>query len=167
VDESLGQALEFSLPDEAATIELGQLVARELPADASGWLILLAGELGAGKSTFARALIRALGHDGSVPSPTYTLVEPYDLEQGSVYHVDLYRIASAEELEFLGWDELGSGLRLVEWPERVPSLFDAADLLLRLAYDGGGRRARLSAGTDRGAAWLARLPVATLGSGTA
>lgn len=163
----LGQRLEFALPDEAATIELGQLVARELPADASGWLILLAGELGAGKSTFARALIRALGHDGAVPSPTYTLVEPYELAQGAVYHVDLYRIGSAEELEFLGWDDLASGLRLVEWPERVPGLFDEADLVLRLAYDGAGRRAAFSAATDRGAAWLAKLPIATQGSGTA
>ncbi|MDZ7770798.1 MAG: tRNA (adenosine(37)-N6)-threonylcarbamoyltransferase complex ATPase subunit type 1 TsaE [Woeseiaceae bacterium] len=110
-----------ALPDPPATNALGGLLAAALPDDYRGWLVLLQGELGAGKSTLARALLTALGHDGLVPSPTYTLVEPYELPRGSVYHVDLYRISSADELHFLGFDELREGLMLVEWPKLVRS----------------------------------------------
>ncbi len=141
------------LADESATIELGTQLARQIPERAAGWLILLQGELGAGKSTLARALIRGLGHDGPVPSPTYTLVEPYELAGGTVYHVDLYRIGSAEELEFLGWDELSDGLLLVEWPERVPGLFAQADVLIRLDYQASGRVATIVAQSERATAW--------------
>ncbi len=107
------------LADEAATIELGRELLNVLPDDLAGWTVLLTGELGAGKSTFARALIRAAGHDGAVPSPTYTLVEPYNLARGRIYHIDLYRVSDEEELRYLGWNELDDGCRLVEWPERV------------------------------------------------
>ena len=88
------------LSDEAATIAFAERLHAALPADVAGWTVLLDGELGAGKSTLARALIRAMGHIGVVPSPTYTLVEPYQLPAGSVYHVDLYRISAEEELRF-------------------------------------------------------------------
>lgn len=152
--------LKLLLPDEAATIALGTQLAQELPKDAAGWLLLLQGDLGAGKSTLARALIRELGHDGPVPSPTYTLVEPYTLPAGPVYHVDLYRIGSADELEFLGWDELGDGLLLVEWPERAPELLEQADLLMQLEYAASGRLATISARTERAVAWLASLDLA-------
>lgn len=145
------------LPDPAATGEFGGLLAAALPDDYRGWLVLLQGELGAGKSTLARALLSALGHDGPVPSPTYTLVEPYELPRGNVYHVDLYRIASAEELHFLGFDELREGLMLVEWPERVPGLIDDADLLVALAYDSDGRRAAVTACSARADALVRSL----------
>ena len=112
------------LPDERATIELAGRFAAALPDSLAGWTVLLAGELGAGKSTFARALIRTLGHSGPVPSPTYTLVEPYQVPRGPIYHVDLYRVASDDELRYLGWNEIDDGLRLVEWPERAPGLAD-------------------------------------------
>ena len=150
----------LSLPDEAATVKLGELLARQLPADSTGWLLLLQGELGAGKSTLARSIIRSLGHRGPVPSPTYTLVEPYALAAGPVYHVDLYRIGSEDELEFLGWDDLADGLSLVEWPERVPSLLQKADVVAELRYLGQGRAVALSAATGRGEAWLAGLSLA-------
>ena len=154
--ESLSRAVrEFELANEAATRRLGAALATALPSPAAGLLVTLSGELGAGKSTLARALLVALGHDGPVPSPTYTLVEPYELDAGNVYHVDLYRIGSADELEYLGWDELADGLRLVEWPERVAGLADSADLAVELGYAGDGRRARLTAGSERGAALLA------------
>ena len=78
----------LELPDEAATARLATRLLDVLPHELAGWTILLSGELGAGKSTFARALIRALGHSGAVPSPTYTLVEPYDLPRVYVYHVE-------------------------------------------------------------------------------
>jgi len=142
----------ISLPDEAATIALAESIAAALPDRFGGWTLLLAGELGAGKSTLARALIHALGHQGAVPSPTYTLVEPYGLSGGTVYHVDLYRVADPDELHYLGWNELDAGLRLVEWPDRAPSLESSADLAIDLAYAGDGRRATLRALSERGSA---------------
>lgn len=139
-----------ALPDAAATAALGQALALHLPEDVRGWTILLEGELGTGKSTLAGGLIRALGHDGPVPSPTYTLVEPYEIGGRTVYHVDLYRLGSPEELEFLGWSDLYDGLLLVEWPQRVPELAARADLVVRLRYADGGRTAELRARSARG-----------------
>lgn len=140
----------LELPDERATAALGAAIASALPGRVGGWVILLSGELGAGKSSLARALLRSLGHEGSVPSPTYTLVEPYDLVCGDVYHIDLYRISDPEELEFLGWSDLRDGLLLVEWPERVAGLAAEADLEIDLEYAGAGRRARLRGLSERG-----------------
>lgn len=137
------------LPDEAATIALGQDVLAALPDNLAGWTLLLTGELGAGKSTFARALIRAAGHTGAIPSPTYTLVEPYSLPRGNVYHVDLYRVSDEEELRYLGWNELDDGCRIVEWPDRALGLAARADLSLTLSYAGEGRRAELIALSER------------------
>jgi tRNA threonylcarbamoyladenosine biosynthesis protein TsaE len=145
------------LADAAATTALAAEFRTRLPADTAGWLVLLEGELGAGKSSFARALITALGHEGPVPSPTYTLVEPYEVPGATVYHIDLYRVSSAEELPFLGFDELDDGLRLVEWPERVPGLAAAADLRLRLSYAGTGRDAELTGLSGRGRAVVAAM----------
>jgi len=138
------------LSDEAATAALGKALADAMPPDIGGWLILLSGELGAGKSALARALLRAMGHTGPVPSPTYTLVEPYELRHGNVYHIDLYRIRDPGELEFLGWSDLRDGLVLVEWPERSPALAAEADLEIRLTYAGTGRRAELCGLSARG-----------------
>ena len=138
------------LPDEDATIELAGRLGAAFPDSLAGWTVLLAGELGAGKSTFARALIRALGHSGPVPSPTYTLVEPYQVPQGPIYHIDLYRVTADDELRYLGWNELDDGLRLVEWPERAPGLAEHADLQLNLTYVGAGRAAELEALSEKG-----------------
>lgn len=151
------KARKLHLPDEAATIDLARRLQQALDGSLAGWTILLEGELGAGKSTFARGLIRALGHEGAVPSPTYTLVEPYELPAGTIYHVDLYRISDAEELRYLGFNELADGLRLIEWPDRSPGLTEAADLRIRLAYDGEGRRATLEGLSDRAADVVDRL----------
>ncbi len=145
------------LPDEAATIAFGREVLAALPADLAGWTLLLSGELGAGKSTFARALIRAAGHTGAVPSPTYTLVEPYSLSRGNVYHVDLYRVSDEEELRYLGWNELDDGCRLVEWPDRAPGLAARADLSLTFTYRGSGREVRVDALSERAAAVVEAL----------
>ncbi len=148
----MGQSL--SLPDAGATEALAATLAEALPEDARGLTILLEGELGAGKSTFARAMLKALGHDGTVPSPTYTLVEPYEFPNYTIYHIDLYRIESADELEFLGWTDMEDGLKLIEWPERVLHLGRKADIRIKLRYAGDGRTAELEALSERGAAVL-------------
>ena len=145
---------EASLADEAATKRLGAALARSLPDDSRGLLLSLSGQVGAGKSTLVRALLRALGHDGPVPSPTYTLVEPYEIDGRFVYHVDLYRISDPGELEFIGWSDLREGLVLVEWPEKVRGLAAAADVTIELEYAGDGRVARLASAGARGDAWL-------------
>ena len=145
------------LPDEAATIGFGREVLDALPDDLAGWTVLLSGELGAGKSTFARALIRAAGHVGPIPSTTYTLVEPYSVSRGNIYHVDLYRVSGEEELRYLGWNELDDGCRLVEWPDRAPGLVAQADVALALRYETHGRAAELTGLSDRGRELVATL----------
>ncbi len=139
----------MELRDAAATEKLGRDLATLLPEDPRGWMILLQGELGTGKTTLARSMLRALGHDGIVPSPTYTLVEPYRIDDRTVYHVDLYRIADATELEFLGWSDLRDGLLLIEWPDRVDGLIRQGDVLIELSYSGTGRNAEISGLSDR------------------
>lgn len=145
------------LPDEQATIGLACEVYRALPRDRAGWTVLLTGELGAGKSTFARALINAAGHSGSVPSPTYTLVEPYKLASGNIYHIDLYRVSSEDELYYLGFDELDDGLCLVEWPDRASRLAGEADLIVELRYRGSARQATLIGCSERGLALTQKI----------
>lgn len=146
------------LPDDAATGAFATDLAAALPESIGGLTLLLRGELGTGKSTFARALIRALGHSGPVPSPTYTLVEPYEVSPGVIYHIDLYRVSDEEELRFLGWTELEEGLRIVEWPDRAPGIAAEADLLLTLNYQEPGRQADLEGLSAAGAEILAKLP---------
>ena len=140
----------MELRDAAATEKLGRDLVKILPEDPGGWMILLQGELGTGKTTLARSMLRALGHEGLVPSPTYTLVEPYRIDDRTVYHVDLYRIADASELEFLGWSDLRDGLLLIEWPDRIDGLTGQGDLLIELSYSGDGRNAEITGLSDRG-----------------
>jgi tRNA threonylcarbamoyladenosine biosynthesis protein TsaE len=143
------------LSDNEATEALGQALARTRPPFA---VVHLQGDLGAGKSTLARALLRDLGVSGAIRSPTYTLVERYPVEGGEAWHLDLYRIGDAGELEFLGLDEGAAVLWLVEWPERGGATLPAADLHVALAVDGAGRSARLTGVSPVGDAWLARMP---------
>ena len=145
------------LLNEAATIAFAEEIYAEMAGDLVGWTVLLRGELGAGKSTFARAFIKAAGHTGAVPSPTYTLVEPYNLRSVNIYHVDLYRVSSEDELRYLGWNELDDGFRLVEWPDRAPGLVDAADLSLELQYAGDSRILSIEALSDRGSALIQKI----------
>lgn len=110
----------FPLPDLAATDRLAARIAAGLQ---TGSLVALKGELGAGKTTLARAILRDLGVTEHVPSPTFTLVQSYETAKGPVFHFDLYRIEEARELEELGFDEaLDQGIVLVEWPERAEGL---------------------------------------------
>ncbi|WP_394696790.1 tRNA (adenosine(37)-N6)-threonylcarbamoyltransferase complex ATPase subunit type 1 TsaE [Pseudoxanthomonas japonensis] len=142
------------LPDNDATEALGQALARTRPAAA---VVHLQGDLGAGKSTLARALLRTLGVAGAIRSPTYTLVERYPVEGGEAWHLDLYRIGDAGELEFLGLDEGAAVLWLVEWPERGAAALPAPDLHVALAVEGTGRSASLSGASAVGEQWLGRL----------
>lgn len=146
--------LQLRLADPDATVALGQALARSRPAHA---VVHLHGELGAGKSTLARALLRELGVQGTIRSPTYTLAERYPLAQGGeALHLDLYRIGDAGELEFLGLDAADAVLWLVEWPERGAGALPTADLQLTLALTmgGTGRAVTLHAKTAAGLAWL-------------
>ncbi|MDJ0813577.1 MAG: tRNA (adenosine(37)-N6)-threonylcarbamoyltransferase complex ATPase subunit type 1 TsaE [Woeseiaceae bacterium] len=145
------------LPEPESTDQFARRVSGALPANTAGWTLLLEGDLGSGKSTFARALIRALGHQGAVPSPTYTLIEPYDVSGRVIYHVDLYRVTEESELRYLGWTDLEDGLRLVEWPDRSPGLASRADLRLSLEYADPGRTATLEGLSDRGRALVTAL----------
>ena len=143
--------IELALDDEAATIALARTLAATQPRPAA---VYLHGDLGAGKSTLARALLRALGVTGTIRSPTYTLVEQYPLAQGgTALHLDLYRIGDPGELEFLGLDG-DIRLWLVEWPQRGQGALPPADLDIELAVEGEGRRCRLQPRTATGRAWV-------------
>ena len=139
--------------DAAATEALGARVAARC---ARGTRIHLDGELGAGKTTFARGFLHALGYADKVCSPTYTLVESYQTRVGPVFHVDLYRLKSAEELEVMGFRDYfdGSGICLVEWAERAKSLLGTPDLHVLLQPQGTGRALEFAAHTASGRAAL-------------
>jgi tRNA threonylcarbamoyladenosine biosynthesis protein TsaE len=144
---------ELALVDEAATQAIAKLLAKGVDG---GLVIYLHGDLGAGKTTFARAFLQALGVGERVKSPTYSLVESYELPGQVAWHLDLYRIADPGELEWLGLDALSddASLVLVEWPERGRGALPAADVHLRLAHDGNGRRLQLESATGRGERFL-------------
>lgn len=129
------------LPDARATEALGARLAARLGPGTSVWL---EGDLGAGKTTLVRGFLRARGCKGAIKSPTYTLIEPYELAGGvTVYHLDLYRLADPEELEWLGARDLfrPDSICLIEWPERGAGYLPAPDLTVRLAIENHGRRA--------------------------
>ena len=119
------------LIDEAATQGFGAALLPVIKEKLlCGAVIFLHGDLGAGKTTFVRGILRGLGFLGAVKSPTYTLMEPYELDDLEVYHFDLYRLQSPQELEFVGFDEIfsGPGLKLLEWPERGRSWLPSPDV---------------------------------------
>lgn len=126
------------LADENATVAFGSFLAKALEGHG---LVTLQGNLGGGKTTLCRGLIQALGHAGKVKSPTYTLVEPYELPRAKVLHYDLYRLAAPDDLEFLGMRDFldADTLTLVEWPERAGPHLPPADLALNLCVQDGGR----------------------------
>ena len=142
------------LPDSESTEALGAALAR---CCESGSVIYLLGELGAGKTTLVRGFLRALGHQGAVKSPTYTLVEPYEMAGRRVYHFDLYRLGDPEELEFLGIRDYfdDQSIALVEWPQQGAGMLPPALLTVQLEYHDGGRRITLS-GTEPAAEALRR-----------
>lgn len=146
----------LEVPDAEAMVSLGQRLGQ---ACAGGGLVFLSGELGAGKTTLVRGVLRGLGHGGPVRSPTFTLIEPYRCGELPVYHMDLYRLADPEELEYVGVrDYLAPGtLCLVEWPERGAGYLPGPDLTVRIELADPGRRLSLEPATPRGDEILDRL----------
>ncbi len=132
------------LADADATVELGQRLGTNLRP---GMVIYLQGNLGAGKTTLTRGILRAFNYSGTVKSPTYTLVEPYHLDGATLYHFDLYRLGDAEELEYLGIRDYFSvsSICLVEWPQRGEGYLAAPDLIVSLAIRSLQREATLQA----------------------
>lgn len=135
---------------------IGVALSRVAPASC---LIYLTGDLGAGKTTLARGFLRGLGHTGSVKSPTYTLIEPYEIGNRRCYHLDLYRLADPDEIEFLGLRDMlqDDAIMLVEWPEQGQGALPDPDLLIRIRYLEGGRELVIDAETDSGAQLLEKL----------
>ncbi|MCF6190740.1 MAG: tRNA (adenosine(37)-N6)-threonylcarbamoyltransferase complex ATPase subunit type 1 TsaE [Cocleimonas sp.] len=151
------------IPDTKAMMDFGGKIADQFP---QGGIVLLNGDLGAGKTTLVRGLLRHLGYEGIVKSPTYTLVEPYQLvntpkytppllhdvspqeQQRTIYHFDLYRLADPEELEYIGgrdyWNS--NALCLIEWPEKAAGYLPEADLEITLQYQGDARKIEISKG---------------------
>lgn len=146
--------MEFDFPTETHTRRFGECLAQSHPPKA---VVYLSGDLGAGKTTLSQAFITACGHTGRVKSPTYTLIESYPLPDQVIHHLDLYRLADPEELEYLGIDELehANSLLLVEWPQRGEPVLPPADLTLTLYHTGNGRRLVAEPHTDTGRGWLA------------
>ncbi|MEW6164065.1 MAG: tRNA (adenosine(37)-N6)-threonylcarbamoyltransferase complex ATPase subunit type 1 TsaE [Pseudomonadota bacterium] len=152
---------EYALPGETATLALGALLADAMPKDLRpAAVVYLEGDLGAGKTTLVRGLLRKAGIAGSVKSPTYTLVEPHVISGLNLYHFDFYRFTVPEEFLDAGLDEYfaDSGLCLVEWPDRARPYVPASDVRIRLELDGAGRHAHVDAASDRGRSWVSRLP---------
>ena len=147
------------LTGEQAQEAFGAAIGNALPADRNnGLVIFLQGELGAGKTTLVRGLLRALGWTGPVKSPTYTLLESYELAQRRLYHLDLYRLADPEELEYLGLRDLeANALLLIEWPEAFRKALPPADLVIAIRYADAARELNLSACSPAGEALLDSL----------
>jgi len=153
--------LTFPLADERHTLKIAKCFADHWPGRQIGkaLVINLNGDLGVGKTTFSRGLIQAFGHPGKVKSPTYTLIETYELPDITIIHMDLYRLADSEELDYLGIDELAeeANICLIEWPERGEEQLPQPSLSLFLEHQPSGRLLRAKSHTDIGQGWLQRV----------
>ncbi|MES9857158.1 MAG: tRNA (adenosine(37)-N6)-threonylcarbamoyltransferase complex ATPase subunit type 1 TsaE [Sedimenticola sp.] len=141
--------MKLTAESEVEQESIGAALARVVP---SACIIYLEGDLGAGKTTLVRGFMRGLGYQGAVKSPTYAMVEPYELEGRRYFHFDLYRLADPEELEYLGVRDLleGDAILLIEWPEKGIGELPPPDLLITINYLGEGRALLLESGTAIG-----------------
>ena len=150
--------------DEAAMVGLGEALGQAL---VPGTVVFLEGQLGMGKTTLARGVLRAFGHRGAVKSPTYTLVEPYQLADRALFHFDLYRLGDPEELEFMGIRDYfdGASIKLLEWPERGRGFLPVPDLEISIELAGAGRSLHFAALTERGVECLGALSMKSVATG--
>lgn len=148
--------MQLQLDNDIAQVAFGEALGRALQGRGR---VYLEGDLGAGKTTMTRGILRVYGHQGAVKSPTYTLVEPYELDGQRLYHLDLYRLADPEELEFIGGRDIlaDDALCLIEWPSRGEGWLPPPDVRVALSVVLPGRQVRLSAESDWGRAVLERL----------
>ena len=150
--------LAYRLKDEAATVAVGESLAKVLQWQngqqqaQQALVVFLHGDLGAGKTTLTRGFVRGMGHQGNVKSPTYTLVEPYELPPWRVYHFDLYRLSDPEELEYMGIRDYFAEdcCCFIEWPEKGAGLLANADIIINMAYQDEQRMIDLRACSNRG-----------------
>jgi tRNA threonylcarbamoyladenosine biosynthesis protein TsaE len=144
------------LEDETATVNMGGRLAQVVQ---QGAVIFLHGDLGAGKTTLTRGIVQGLGHTGKVKSPTYTLVEPYELANCSVYHFDLYRLGDPEELEYMGIRDYfaPTAICVIEWPEKGHGFIPIPDLNITMQYQGEQRQISIETESKRGIAILKTL----------
>jgi len=143
----------FVLVDETATIAMGTQLARIVKGELKqGLVVYLSGDLGAGKTTLTRGFVQGMGHKGNVKSPTYTLVEPYELDNWHIYHFDLYRLSDPEELEYMGIRDYFNEncCCFIEWPDKGQGMLADADLIINMAYSDEQRLITLDAATDLG-----------------
>lgn len=151
---------QWIIKSEEETAQLASALAASVAQLEDGVKIYLKGNLGAGKSTFSRYFIRTFGVEGAIKSPTYTLVEPYQVANGEILHIDLYRLATAEEIYDLGFLEEEQAIWLIEWPEKGQGVLPAADLLLALERDLEELTLTLYGKSQKGIALLDRLSAA-------
>ncbi|MFQ6575465.1 tRNA (adenosine(37)-N6)-threonylcarbamoyltransferase complex ATPase subunit type 1 TsaE [Pseudomonas sp. UM16] len=144
------------LADEEAMVRFGNRIAEVTKGHG---VIFLEGDLGAGKTTLSRGIIRGLGHTGAVKSPTFTVVEPYEIGDIRAFHFDLYRLVDPEELEFLGIRDYfeDDALCLFEWPQKGAGVLPKPDLTITISPQASGRSLNLSPQGARGVAWCATL----------
>ena len=150
---------EWFIDNEVDMVGLGERLGLVLAAHSEAAILFLEGDLGAGKTTLSRGILRAFGHRSSVKSPTYTLVEVYDLPERQVYHFDLYRLGDPEELEYLGIRDYfdDHSISLIEWPARGAGYLPQPDWCLRVSVEGVGRRISIEAQTAKGRLLLQNL----------
>jgi len=153
---SADRMLSIFLPDEAATLRLGRRLASVIEP---GLYIALSGNIGTGKTTLSRGILRGLGYPGKVKSPTYTLVELYNLSKIDLYHFDFYRFNDPQEWADAGFRDYFTphNVCLVEWPERAHGLLPVPDIAIALSEETGARRARIGTETERGRHCLEQL----------
>jgi tRNA threonylcarbamoyladenosine biosynthesis protein TsaE len=155
------KAIEYFLKDETATVEIGEVLAKTVKGQSKQQSLVayLYGDLGAGKTTLTRGFVCGMGHQGNVKSPTYTLVEPYELAPWRIFHFDLYRLSDAEELEYMGIRDYFNVdcCCFIEWPEKGKGLLAKADLIITISYQDEQRIINLVAESEYGENILSQL----------